>query len=340
MDDSLSWNRALTLSERDFLHPTDSVPPGFDANLARQRLDAWKQETDLREPAHLALRLDQQTLDEARFSQLLGSPAPPFTTSPPWLALLEQAYQGTPRHDLGNLWATAVEDQADNVFLDVVRPLLDHAWHQLDERLAKLDSEAFAPAQRQRFAELWAQQLPVQYLWMISRTLILELFLSRLQNHLEGSTPEDRFESFLAPLREPAGALEFLSNYPVLGRSLTTRYRQWLTVGIELAERLANDLPELAAAFGYQSHGELIALEPGLGDRHQDGRTVTVVEFSSGLKVVYKPRPLALDARFQQLLEWLGEAGIEPRLRTLRVLDQGNYGWIEYVKNRALPRHG
>ncbi len=331
MTDSLSWNRALTLSERDFLHPQDSVPTGFDSDLAQRRLETWKDETSLRDPAKLALRLDQQALDAARFDRLLGSPAPDPEEAPSWLSLLQEAYLETPRRALDEFWTSTVEDQADNVFLDVVRPLLDHAWQELEKKLAALSTETFPPAQQQRFVELWARQLPGQYLWMISRTLILELFLSRLQEQLEGFTPEDRFQNFLAPLRDPAGALEFLSDYPVLGRSLAMRHRQWLTAGFELASRLAQDLPRLASTFGDRP-SELIDLEPGLSDRHQDGRTVVILQFSSGLKIVYKPRSLALDARFQELLEWLGKAGVEPEMRALQILDRGSYGWSEYVE--------
>ncbi len=341
MHDALSWNRALTLSERDFLHPTDAVPPGFDADLARQRLETWRQEAGLQDPAHFALRLEQQALDEERFGRLLGSPAPPLKESPPWLTLLEEAYLKTPRiAALDEFWVAIVEDQSDKAFLVVVRPLLDHAWGQFTSRLADLDDQAFAHSDRRRFAELWAQQLPIQALWMVSRTLILELYLSRIQNQLEGPTPEARFDSFIAPLSNPAGALEFLARYPVLGRSLATRFRQWVTTGVELAQRLTDDLPELAATFGHEHFGDLISLEPGLSDRHQDGRTVVVLGFSSGFKAVYKPRSLALDTRFQEVLEWLGEMGVEPRLRTLQVLDRGAYGWVEFVESAPCANEG
>ena len=56
-----------------------------------------------------------------------------------------------------------------------------------------------------------------------------------------------------------------------------------------------------------------------------------IAEFSFGLKVVYKPRPLSLDVHFQELLDWLNRRGEHPPLRTLRILDRGTHGWVEFV---------
>ncbi|MBX6343040.1 MAG: type 2 lantipeptide synthetase LanM, partial [Thermomicrobiaceae bacterium] len=50
-----------------------------------------------------------------------------------------------------------------------------------------------------------------------------------------------------------------------------------------------------------------------------------------GFRAVYKPRPLALDRHFQQLLAWLDERGADPPLRPLALLDRGAYGWVEFV---------
>jgi len=38
---------------------------------------------------------------------------------------------------------------------------------------------------------------------MLSRTLVLELNVARLQGLLQGDTPEERFKSFLQRLRQP-----------------------------------------------------------------------------------------------------------------------------------------
>ena len=57
--------------------------------------------------------------------------------------------------------------------------------------------------------------------------------------------------------------------------------------------------------------------------------------FASGFSLIYKPRSLALDAHFQDLLVWLNERGLSPTCRTLGVLDRGDYGWTECVSRRS-----
>ncbi|RKG77401.1 type 2 lantipeptide synthetase LanM [Corallococcus exercitus] len=65
---------------------------------------------------------------------------------------------------------------------------------------------------------------------------------------------------------------------------------------------------------------------------HRGGRTVAAVRFSSGLCVVYKPRSLSTERHFQELLAWLNARGAQPSFRTLRLLDRGEYGWMEFAE--------
>jgi type 2 lantibiotic biosynthesis protein LanM len=44
---------------------------------------------------------------------------------------------------------------------------------------------------------------------------------------------------------------------------------------------------------------------------------------------------LALDLHFQELLAWLNERGDHPPFRTLRVVDRGEHGWVEFVVARS-----
>ena len=75
----------------------------------------------------------------------------------------------------------------------------------------------------------------------------------------------------------------------------------------------------------------LVSLDDSKGDQHRDGRSVLIATFNSGFRIVYKPRPLAVAMHFQELLNWLNDRGAEPPLRTIRILDRGAYGWIEFI---------
>ncbi|MCA9996460.1 MAG: type 2 lantipeptide synthetase LanM family protein, partial [Anaerolineales bacterium] len=70
------------------------------------------------------------------------------------------------------------------------------------------------------------------------------------------------------------------------------------------------------------------------GDTHKNGRSVIIAEFSSGFKIVYKPKSLAVDRHFQQLLSWFNERGAQPPFRALQCLDRETYGWVEFVASK------
>jgi type 2 lantibiotic biosynthesis protein LanM len=79
--------------------------------------------------------------------------------------------------------------------------------------------------------------------------------------------------------------------------------------------------------------GELSTLELEAGDPHRGGRAVALLGFESGARLVYKPRSLGMEARFQELLAWLNERGAQPPFRTLRVIEHDEYGWVEFAED-------
>src|SRR5207253_2966548 len=48
--------------------------------------------------------------------------------------------------------------------------------------------------------------------------------------------------------------------------------------------------------------------------------------------LVYKPKSLAIDTHFQELLIWFNERGQHPAFRTFKVIDRGTYGWAEFIQ--------
>jgi type 2 lantibiotic biosynthesis protein LanM len=59
---------------------------------------------------------------------------------------------------------------------------------------------------------------------------------------------------------------------------------------------------------------------------------VIIARFEDGLKLVYKPRSIAVDVHFQQFLRWVNEKSASPQLRTLKLLPREDYGWVEFVQ--------
>jgi type 2 lantibiotic biosynthesis protein LanM len=147
------------------------------------------------------------------------------------------------------------------------------------------------------------------------------------------SSSEQGFQSFVEKLREPTYSLRILREYPVLARQVMIITEQWEHTCVEFVERLCADWADIRALFcPEQAPGKLTIFHAGAGDKHRDGHSVHVLGFASGFKLVYKPRSLAVDQHFQKLLLWLNERGDFPPFQTLRVLERGTHGWIEFAE--------
>src|SRR5262249_3005995 len=96
--------------------------------------------------------------------------------------------------------------------------------------------------------------------------------------------------------------------------------------------RWSTDWPAIYRAFSpTQNPGTLVKIEGDAGDSHRGGRAVWILECLSGFKLVYKPKPLAVDQHFQAMLEWLNCHGLAAPFRSLQILDRGSYGWEEFL---------
>ena len=175
---------------------------------------------------------------------------------------------------------------------------------------------------------------------IVEKAMVLELNIARVRGLLKGELPEQRFRDFCDSLRDPEARWSFVRSYPVLFRSLYMRTTNWVDYTVELLSRLSEDwdLIRGSRVLGPEP-GRLTAVCPGAGDEHRRGRTVAILEFSSGVKLVYKPRSLSLDVHFGDFLEWVNESGFEPPFRSLTVIDRGGYGWSEYMAHQPCSRH-
>ncbi len=128
---------------------------------------------------------------------------------------------------------------------------------------------------------------------------------------------------------------ETFVRYPVLLRLMAIVVDLWVESTRELLQRLQSDA-SLLQEFLTEPHslGKVEHVQTGLSDPHQGGRSVMVLCFTSGRKLVYKPRARALDCTFFNLVEWLNDLQPGITLRAPRILDCGDYAWVEHMAHQ------
>jgi type 2 lantibiotic biosynthesis protein LanM len=333
-----AWYHAATLTERIASLRTvqrKTWDGEVNAELAGHRMQRWRSQLPFRMDAAFAQRFAAGDLSEDQFLYLLGEPIKAvrdrFPDPPTWLAELAQAFSRPIASNSMPLQGT-LRGQEIAEFLSVIEPLISQGRDRLHQGvLAIIQDQANLPFDPATVEDVLFVNLPPQLITMLSRTMALELNVARLQGLLEGETPEARFGCFWQRLRQRDIALALLQEYPVLARQLTMTINRWVAFSLEFLQHLCADWQLICAMFSPEyDPGGLVQLARMSYER-RGGRSVQIARFDSGFQIVYKPRPLALEGHFQELLTWLNDRGAAPPFRTLKLLDRGPYGWVECV---------
>lgn len=336
------WYHGITLKERIASLPsvrTQVLNVEVNAELAQRRMQRWKSQPPFSTDSNFAQRLAIDGITEEEFLCLLGEPIEAvknrFPNSPNWLTEIAEAFAHSDSNEIP--LPEKLQGKEVTGFLDAIEPLISQGLAQLQAGIQSLiQTHSDLPFDPNTIEALLFANLPGQLLSMLSRTMVLELNVARLQGLLQGDTPEERFQSFLQRLRQPEIVIPLLQEYPVLARQLVISINRWVKFGLEFLQHLCTDWSDICTTFSPDAKpGVLVQIDGGVGDTHRGGRAVLIAKFSSGFQVVYKPKSLAVDVHFQQLLEWLNQRGNHPPFRTLKILNQGTYGWVEFVNAQA-----
>lgn len=242
---------------------------------------------------------------------------------PAWAAFVEEALAGagTPRVPAGPLPDTTG-------FRPVVAPLVRTALTRVHTAIPP--ELADLPAVRARFADDLTNTLTRQ----AARTLVLELHAARTNGHLTGSTPEQRFRSFVEATAGRPGLSGLFRTYPVLARILAQTCLGAAGALTDLLHRFAADRAAIVTTLlAGTDPGPLTAVHR-TGDQHRGGHTVAVLDFASVRRVVYKPRSLLAHHHFNAVIDRFNAQPGSPGLRAVALLARDGYGWTEFVGRR------
>ncbi|MGE0217444.1 type 2 lanthipeptide synthetase LanM family protein [Mycolicibacterium sp.] len=315
------WIRAATLDE--LLSDAFDLLPGrkADTDRAALRLAAWCRAAAGGDWARFEQRLHRDGWSLGSVLPRLATVRPVADAAPRWLddALWVRSAL---RSGSGSPAWVAVSEQP---FGQLVAPLVREADHRLGQAVGQAPVLAADARQCLRTALLDA-----------AATLLAPALYERFAAARTEPSPYRRFVTDMA-----AGGLDTLfDDLPVLLRLLATVTRGWIDACTDLATRLHTDLPAIRAVLlAGRDPGPVVGVTGGLSDPHDGGRTVQILTFADGTRVVYKPKDLRFDAAWCALVDRLNRTGAPVTLTPVRTLACDGYGWTEYVEHTGCHDH-
>ncbi|WP_133901973.1 type 2 lanthipeptide synthetase LanM family protein [Actinophytocola oryzae] len=308
------WAPGLALAERSA--PTSG---NVVTEHARERVASWRAAYGNGE--RFAARLAAVGLDETGLGHLVAeSPADlaARATRPAWVDTVERAVRAARPERVG-------EPDQRAAFAVPLRPFVANATADLTTRLAALGAHAEQHTDLPAVAAHYARRLSTRLVGIASRTLVHELATAASASDLA------------TRLTEPAGLAALLAAYPVLARLLATVSTDRTDAAVELVARFAADRAAIVdALLGGTDPGPLTEVETGTGDGHRRGRSVALLTFADGRRVVYRPRDLAAHVRFTDAVRWLNHLLPDLGLYPVPALERDGYGWVAHVPARPL----
>jgi len=308
--------RAATIDE--LLSDAFEVPPDRtgDADLAERRLAAWCRASAGGDRSLFGRRLDRDGVSLAqvreRFAGVRRNPAvapPPWAADAHWIEAVLQSESD--KTDAGP--AEGEPCAFEHLFVPVVRQADTLLWSGLNARASgNLSESARAYLRHALLRELSGVATPALY----------ERF---------SKAREAGYAHFVAAM-QAGGFRQLFEDKPVLLRLLATLTRQWIDTSREFLTRLDADLAAIRRDVLHSGAASPVAkIEGELSDPHNDGRSVQIVTFEDGERIVYKPKDLRLDAAWHALVEHLNRAGAPLELKAVRAIARDGYGWTEFI---------
>lgn len=306
------------------------------------RLKQWRDAAAEGDEALFAARLARDGLDPAGARRLLQRPAIPADFEPPeWCHVLRRVLDAAP-----HLRDAVLAPGAARTF-PYLRPddpvPFEELFVPFVETACALRSEGRTSDLVSGVLNEFARDLLQGLAGIAARVLAVEFrtFLASRQfddgdaDVAPGPGSREQYRRFVAAVYRD-GWHPLLEENCVIARLLATALAQWVRNVGELEKRLLDDLSEIERTFGRRKPaGRPVAAATGLSDRHDGGRTVISVEFSSGLKIVYKPRSLGVERAYFEFAAAINRLGVLLPFRILTILDRGDYGWVEFAEHRS-----
>ena len=331
----LAFN-TYSLSER--LALLDIPIQDLNGDIASQRLQAWQKIAAKNDPIKFSHRLLWSNLNKDRVLAALADGEPTEKYKVPisdWLICLQSvlniANNYSPNSSQETIQHQCFKPEYPIPFESVYVPFLVVAENNLPflNYLAPEAKNHLLRSLLKNLAKIGTSTLIGEFETFRGNNNSLRDFLLMHIIHKQ----KQKFQSFLELLFKD-GLWGLFQKYPVLAKLLSLAVIFWCESISEFQSRLEQDWKEIEKCFSpNQSLTQVVDCQCNLSDSHNRGRSVLIITFDTGLKIVYKPRNLAIDSAFNDILDWCNQQSSLLRLLPISILNRENHGWMEFIPN-------
>jgi len=319
--------RAATIDE---LLSDDFIPlkgEKADAEKSARRLAAWCRSSSSGDWVLFARRLSKEDLSTdlvlPRLATVRRRPEAPV---PAWLIDAQWIWAAL-HADMGDSARRPASSPDPHPFEDLILPVTNAAREKLRARVNAADAGRLTPAAWEQLERTLLARLA-----KLCAPAFYECLLARAQVR-GGHAHVDDYAAFIEFMRG-TGFEGMFDAKPVLLRLMASITRQWIEATAEFITRLADDQVEIRRRLLRCGPGSRVdRIEAGLSDPHNFGRSVLILSFEDGHRVVYKPKDMRLDAFWEELIKWLNRQPAPTDLRAPPTLVREGYGWSGFIEH-------
>lgn len=283
-------------------------------------VDTWSRAAAGGDADAFAERLGYLGVDsDDQLREILGTPAAINAELPTWLRYFADS------QDLGAAPRTACGSEPAAGIDIVVGRLVTAAA----DRLAGDIQEFLLPAA----AESLVNGLRRSLISIVANAVLHDL------DEIVSTSPSESRASCWTRLQEQyraTGCADFWLRFPVAARLSAQACLDWVDRANEFLDRWQSDHVAVCELAGIAPTSKIDNVTVGISDPHFEHAQVIILTLRHSddkVRVVYKPRSLAIDRIFNVALAWLAGNGVASA-RALSVIDRGNYGWVEFAEHR------
>lgn len=230
--------------------------------------------------------------------------------------------------------AESWQQRIDTTFLCWIKPWINQACVELWQQAAQIYEAGSAdkrPFALENAVDLLLPALLDALDDCLTPVMVFEMRLAKILGLLPGKTGQEKHQQFIQLLQTPEFSRKLQSDYPILISQIQLLLAQWQKTQAEMLQRLRDDWAHIQRVFA-ANPGGLMRVEANLGDTHCEGRSVTILTFSSGFKLVYKPKSQDAAYHFQQFLTWFNSKQEGRPFYITKLVPRNGYGWVEYLQ--------